>query len=89
MEVKDSWIAIVLAYPDLSALRTVLYLVNKGVLRGIPPSKTHVDASHECDGFIDDTHFLVLKTWSIGRLVVQVNCSHVGPVESARRKVRW
>lgn len=88
MEVKNSWIAVVLAYPDLSALRTILDLVNKGVLWGIPPSKTHVDASHECDGFVDDTHFLVLKTWLIGLLVVQANCSHVGPVESARRKVR-
>ena len=89
MEVKNSWIAVVLAYPDLTALRAILSFVNKGVLRGIPPSKTHVEASHECNGFVDDTHFLVLKTWSIGGLVVQVNCSHVGPVESAGREVGW
>src|SRR5258706_2463225 len=89
MEVKNSWIAVVLAYPDLSALRAVLSFVNKGVLRGIPPSKTHVEASHECNGFVDDTHFLVLRKWSIGRLMAQVSRSHVGPVESAGRKVGW
>jgi hypothetical protein len=89
MEVENSWIAVVLAYPDLSALRTILSFVNKGVLRSIPPSKAHVDASHERDSFVDDTHFLVLKTWSIDRLVVQVHCAHVGPVESACHKVRW
>jgi len=89
MEVEYSWIAVVLAYPDLSGLRTILSLVNKGVLRGIPPSKAHVDPSHERDSFVDYTHFLVLKTWSMGCLVVEVNPAHMGPVESACRKVRW
>lgn len=89
MEVENSWIAVVLSYPDLGALRAILSFVNKGVLRGIPPSEAHVDASHKRDGFVDYTHFLVLKTLSMGRLVVQVNCAHVRPVESACRKVRW
>jgi len=89
MEVENSWVAVVLAYPDLTALRTILPCVNEGVLRGIPPSKTHVKATHECDGVVNYTHLLVLHTRSISRLMVQVNRAHVCPIESACCKVRW
>ena len=57
-------------------------IIDKNMLRGVPPTETHVESTHKCDGLIDNTHFLMLpravRSWG-GELK---GVSYVSPIES-------
>lgn len=73
VEIDDTLVAVILSGPDLSLVGVVsidvLWILRKDNVRSvidhdvsgsIPSSEAQVESSHEADGLVDDTHFLVL-----------------------------